>query len=192
LNEDEYRKTMLSSRSEIKALEGLIGVSDSQIEIAKSDYYPKVDLVGSYSRYDDSYINGSGGNDEDELRAQLVLSMNLFRGFSKEARTSKARLDKRQLQYDLQELNETLTNDLRNLFIDYRISLANVEVARRSIEQAQENLRITRMKYEEGLQRESDLLDAITNLSRAQANEVAVVRTVYLNYFRIIRMVDGF
>lgn len=64
--------------------------------------------------------------------------------------------------------------------------------ARRSIEQAQENLRITRLKYEEGLQQESDPLDAITNLSRAQANEVAMVRTVFLNYFQIIRMVDGF
>jgi len=192
LDEEEYRSKMLASRSEIKALEGLIGVSDSQIQVAYSDYYPKVDLVGSYSHYNDKYINSSSGNDEDELRAQVVVSMNLFRGFTKEARTSKAKLDKRQLQYDLQELKDTLTNDLRNLFIDYRISLANVEVARRSIEQAQENLRITRLKYEEGLQRESDLLDAITNLSRAQANEVAVVRTVYLNYFRIIRMIDGF
>ncbi|SHO47150.1 TolC family protein [Desulfopila aestuarii] len=192
LDEEAYRQKMLSSRSEIKALEGLIGASDSQIQAAYSDYYPKVDLVGSYSNYDDNYVNGAGDNSEDELRAQMVLSMNLFRGFTKEAKTSKAKLEKRQLQYDLQELKDTFTNDLRNIFIDYRISLANVEVARRSIEQAQENLRITRLKYEEGLQRESDLLDAITNLSRAQANEVAVVRTVYLNYFRITRMVDGF
>lgn len=192
LDEETYRQKMLASRSEIKALEGLISASESQVQASYSDYYPRVDLVGSYSQYDDNYLNGAGDETEDEARAQLVLSMNLFRGFTKEARTSKAKLEKRQLQYDLQELTETLTNTLRNLFIDYRVSLENVEVARRSIEQAQENLRITRLKYEEGLQRESDLLDAITNLSRAQANEVAVVRTVYLNYFRIIRMVDGF
>lgn len=192
LIEDEFYQKMLLVRSEIKALEGLIDASESQVQVAYSDYYPRVDVIGRYSRYDDDFINGAGDNDEDELRAQLQLSMNLFRGFTKEARTARAKLEKRALQYDLQELTDTLANDLRNLFIDYRISLANVEVARRSIEQAEENLRITQLKYDEGLQRVSDLLDAITNLSRAQANEVAVVRTVFLNYFRIIRMVDGF
>lgn len=192
LEEDGYRQKMLASRSEIKVVEGLVKAGEAQVQASYSDYYPKVDLAGSYSHYDDDLINGNGGDSEDELRAQVVLSMNLFNGFTTEAGVSKAKLAKRQLQYELQELEDTFTNDLRNLFIDYRISLANVEVARRSIEQAQENLRITRLKYEEGLQRVSDLLDAITNLSRAQANEVAVVRTVYLNYFQIIRMVDGF
>lgn len=192
LSETDYQQNMLVARSEIQALEGLIAASESQVQVAYSDYYPRVDLVGSYYRYDDDYITGAGDEDEDELRAQLVVSMNLFRGFITEADTGRAKLEKRALQYDLQELKETLSNDLRNLFIDYRVSLANVEVARRSIEQAVENLRITQLKYDEGLQRESDLLDAITNLSRAQANEVAVVRTVFLNYFQIIRMVAGF
>lgn len=192
LDEKEYLGKMLASRSEIKALEGLIEVSESQVKVAYSDYYPRVDLIGSYSRYDDSYLNGAGEETDDELRGQLQMSMNLYRGPAKEANTSRAKLEKRAVQYDLQEVKDTLTNELRNLFIDYRVSLANVEVARRSIEQAVENLRITRLKYDEGLQRESDLLDAITSLSRAQANEVAVVRTVFLNYFRIIRMVDGF
>jgi outer membrane protein TolC len=72
------------------------------------------------------------------------------------------------------------------------VSLDNVNVANRSIEQAEENLRITQLKYDEGLQRESDLLDAITNLSRAQYNYVAVLRTAFSNNFQITRMVDGF
>ncbi len=192
LNEDEYLQNMLNSRSEIKALETLVEATEYQVQVAYSDYYPNVDLIGSYSRYDDNFINGAGDNDEDEFRAQLQVSMNLFRGFTKEANTGKAKLEKRGLQYDLQELKETLENDLQNLFIDYRVSLENVEVAKRSIEQAEENLRITQLKYDEGLERESDLLDAIASLSRAQANEVAVTRTVFANYFQIQRMVGGF
>ncbi|EKD39977.1 MAG: TolC, partial [uncultured bacterium] len=72
------------------------------------------------------------------------------------------------------------------------VSLENVEVATRSIEQAQENLRITQLKYDEGLQRESDLLDAITSLSRSRYNHVAVQRTAFANKFRLTRMIDGF
>ena len=78
------------------------------------------------------------------------------------------------------------------LYIDLKVSLENVLVAKRAIEQAEENLRITELKYNEGLERETDYLDAIFNLSRSQYNQVAVLRTAFQNNFRLIRMVDGF
>lgn len=205
MDKEAYSQTMLETRSEIKALESLVGVSEAQVESEKSDYYPKVDLVGSYRFYDNdnsdsgSFDNeelpaqsDSGSFDDEELRAQLVLSMNLFRGFSTESNVTKAKLSARSGRYELAELKDSFSTDLDNLFIDLEVSLDNVIVATRSIEQAEENLRITQLKYDEGLQRESDLLDAITSLSRAQYNYVTVMRTAFSNNFQIIRMVDGF
>ncbi|MEE4134729.1 MAG: TolC family protein, partial [Desulforhopalus sp.] len=105
---------------------------------------------------------------------------------------AKARLEERAVGYELEELKQTLLTELDNLVIGLRVSLDNVEVSLRSIEQAEENLRITQLKYQEGLERESDLLNAITSLSRAQYNHVAVVRTVFNDNYLLIRMVDGF
>jgi outer membrane protein TolC len=192
MDKDAYTATMLENRSEIKALETLIGVSEAQAKSEESGYYPKVDLVGSYKFYDDNYISGAGNYDDDELRAQLVLSMNLFRGFSTQANVTKAKLSARATRYELEELKDSFTTDLDNLYIDFEVSLDNVNVANGSIEQAQENLRITQLKYDEGLQRESDLLDAITSLSRAQYNYVTVLKTAFSNNFQLTRMVDGF
>lgn len=192
MDKKAYTQAMLETRSEIKALETLVGVSDAQVKSKKSGYYPKVDFVGSYTFYDDDYISGSGQYDDDELRAQLVLSMNLFSGFATDSNVTKAKLSARSGRYELTELKDSFSNDLDNLFIDFEVSLDNVNVATRSIEQAEENLRITQLKYDEGLQRESDLLDAITSLSRAQYNYVTVLRTAFSNNFQIIRMVDGF
>ena len=186
------REQMLSRRSELLALKGLTQSASVQVKAEQSAYYPRVDVVGSYSRYDDDFFTGSGELNDDELRAQMVLSLNLFDGFSRESTISKARLTVREIQYDQAELQNNLDTDLANLFIDYRVSMANVEVAREDIKHAEENLRITQLKYKEGLQRESDLLDAVTNLSRARYNEVAVIRTVFENAFRITRMVEGF
>ncbi len=192
VEKDVYTHKMLAERSEIKALESSIEATLSQEKAALSGYYPQLDVVGSYSRYDDATINGSGSVSEDELRAQLVMSVNLFKGFTTDATVSKAKLQTRSLQYDLEELKDFLVTDLDNLFIDFQVSLENVAIANRSIEQAEENLRITQLKYKEGLQRESDLLDAITSLSRAQYNYVAVIRTLFSNHFRLTRMVEGF
>ncbi|MCF8056961.1 MAG: TolC family protein [Desulfocapsa sp.] len=191
-DQETCREKMLSRRSELLALEGLTESASVQVKAEQSVYYPRVDVVGSYSRYDDDFINGSGEVSDDELRAQMVLSLNLFDGFSRESTVSMAKFTVREIQYDQAELKNTLDTDLTNLFIDYRVSLANVEVAREDISHAEENLRITQLQYKEGLQRESDLLDAVTNLSRARYNEVAVIRAVFEKAFRITRMVEGF
>jgi outer membrane protein len=186
--------TMLSERSEIKALKGLAEAGRMQVEAVSSDYYPRVDLVSSYSKYDDNYINSSGdiGSVGEELRTQVVLSMNLFNGHVTESTVAKAKLEVRGLQYDLQEMEDTMKATLKNLYIDFKVSLDNISVAKENIDHAKENLRITQLKYNEGLQRESDVLDAVTSLSRAQYNQVAVIRNAFLNHFQITRMVEGF
>lgn len=186
-----YAAKMLAERSEIKALEMAIGATTAQIEAARSGYYPRVDAVGSYRRVDDALVGDASAADE-EWRAQMVLSVNLYQGRATEAAVAKSRLQLRAQQQELQELKESLGNDLDNLFIDLQVSLDNIPVAKRSIESAEENLRITELKYQEGLQRESDLLDAITSLSRAQYNYVAVLRTMFTNHFQLLRMVGGF
>jgi outer membrane protein len=185
---------MLAERSELKALKGLIEAARMQTEAASGDYYPRVDLVGSYNKYDDEYLSGSGdiGSQGEELRGQLVLSMNLFNGRVTESTVGKAKLEVRGLQYDLQEMEETMKTTIKNLYIDYKVSLDNIGVAEENIDHAKENLRITQLKYNEGLQRESDLLDAVTSLSRARYNYVAVIRNAFLNHFQITRMVEGF
>lgn len=192
MDKEELKGKMLESRSEIKALESVVAVTTARSAAEKSSYFPQVDVVGSYSKYDDDFLNGNGSVNDEELRAQLVLSMNLFRGFSSEATIARAKLETRAVQFELEELKNDLATELNNLYIDFEVSLENVQVAERSIEQAEENLRITQLKYKEGLQRESDLLDAITSLSRAKYNHVAVIRTAFLNNFQLVRMVEGF
>ena len=187
-----YADKMLAERSEIKALEAVIAASSAQVEVARSGYYPRVDAIGSLRRYEDSVVTGGGSSEDEELRAQLVMSVNLYQGRTTEATVAKSLLQTRAQRYELEELKHTLVTDLDNLYIDLQVSLDNVLVAKRSIEQAEENLRITQLKYDEGLQRESDLLDAITSLSRAQYNYVLVMRAVFSNHFRLTRMIGGF
>ena len=165
---ENNRSTMLTQRSELRALQKLMDASQLQAKAEESEYYPKVDLVGSYSNYDNDLVNGDGDINSDELKAQISVSLNLYRGGSTGESVAKARLETRGLQYDLKEQKDSFLTELQNLHIDFDVSLRNIEVALVGIEQAEENLRVTRLKYSEGLQRESELLDAVANLSRAE------------------------
>ena len=191
-DQDGLEQQMLTRRSELKVLESLAESAEYSVNAKYGDYYPQLDLVGRYRNYDDSFLNGQGELSDDELRAELVMSFNLFNGFQDEAEIARAKADVRSINYDLAELQDELRTALQNILVDYEISLANVDVARDDINSAEENLRITDLKYREGVQRQIDLLDAVSNLSRAQSNYVAVVKTVFENYFRVMRMIEGF
>ncbi|MEN8136705.1 MAG: TolC family protein [Thermodesulfobacteriota bacterium] len=184
-----YEEDMLNKRSEIKLLEETLGAATMQVKVARAGYYPRVDLAGKYSKYDNNPLGTTG--DDDEIRTQLTLSMNIFAGFAVKSRVSAARFAEQGLRYDLEEVKRDFKVQLRNLFFDYRVSDDNVVVAANSIEQAEENLRVNRLSYDEGVSTESELLDAITNLSRAKFNFVAAKSEGFANYFQIIRAVEG-
>jgi len=188
----KHEESMLEKRSEIKALEEAVRAAELTVKAEKAEYYPHLDVVGSYRRYDDDYLTGNGDTYDEELRASLVLSMNLFDGFGKNSQVKAARLEARSIRYDLEELKRDLITRLKTLFLDYGVNLKNVGVASGSITQAEENLRVTRLSYEEGITPEFELLEAIANLSRAQSNYVSAKSEVYADYFHIIRAVEDF
>ncbi len=188
---EEYQRMMLANRSELKTLDETNKAVGLQIKAARASYGPRLDVTGSYRRYENDYFPDDNTYDE-ELRGTAMLSLNLFDGFAKQAGISKAKSEKRNVAAQLGELQRGLETELSNLFLDYGVSLDTVAVSRTNILQAEENLRITRLKYQEGLEQESDLLDAISNLSLVKYIHVAARMEVFANYYRIIRSVEQF
>ena len=188
---DELEKQLLANRSELKVLQKQAAAADEQILLEKFSQYPRVDVISSYRRYDDNLVNGLGQKSLDELRHQLVISVNLFDGYSRQTRVTKAGMQARTVRQDLAELQDDLQTELRNLYQDYLVAVDNVAAAAAGTGQAEENLRITKLAYDEGLETEVDLLSAIANLSRSRYNLVAAKSAVFDNYFRMLRTVEG-
>lgn len=187
---DEYEKEMLKNRTELKVLEKLVEVHGAEVEMAKAAHYPQLDFITSYQGYDNDYVSGNGDNFEGEFRAQLALSMNLFNGFATRENVARAKIEQRSARLDLEELQSDLKAELASLYLDYEVSRDNIKAAQTNINQARQNLRFTRLKYNEGMQTESELLDGVSTLSRAEYNYVVVMTTLHANYFRILRMAE--
>ena len=109
-NED-YEQSMLAQRSELKVLEGLAESAELFARAQYGDYYPRFDLVGRYRNYDDSLLNGQGEFTDEELRAELIMSYNLFGGFGDAERVKAltCRTRGRSLRQIIGELNSYLT-----------------------------------------------------------------------------------
>ena len=189
---DDLKKTMMENRTELRVLEELAEAAQMQVKASYADYYPKLDATTSYRKYADDFRSSDGTSTNEELRSQLVMSVNIFDGFNKGSGVRRAKLEKQIIKHDIEELKLDLDTDLKNLLLDYEVSIENTDVSLSSIEQAEENLRITDLKYKEGLETETNLLDAIANLTRAKFNHIIAKFDVYNNYYRITRAVEGF
>ncbi len=189
------KEIMLLNRSDIKMLKKLIAASNAQVNAARSSYYPSVNIDGIYKRYDDHYLNGCGDYTDtydDELRAQVTVSMNLFDGMAKGANVGKARANENSLQYDLYELQQSHSNNLMNYYLDFNVSQRNIIVTETGIEQAKENVRIAELSAEEGIITTSELLDTVANLARAEMNNIAATSVLFLSYYNIKRTIESY
>lgn len=182
---------LLAKRSELQVLARQAAAADEQIGIERASQYPRVDITGSYRRYEDNLFTGLGDNSQEEFRNQLVVSFNLFDGYARKARMAKAGLQARTVRQDLAELQDELLTELRNIYQDFQVAVDNVAAAAAGIGQAEENLRITKLAYDEGLETEANLLSAIAGLSRARYNLAAAKSAVFDNHFRILRTTEG-
>nr|WP_319394882.1 TolC family protein [uncultured Desulfobacter sp.] len=187
-NPAHYQDLLMDNRSEIQALRCRVADYKIRVNSAKAGFYPKLDLVGQYLTRDD----GPGTSDNgEESRVMLRGTINLFDGLRKNRELGKARLDVVKARADLTEFEREMTNRLDNLFLDFSVSLKNMDVADQSRTEARENLRITRLSFERGILTSTDLLDAIYYLSRARFKLVESRITMFQNHFRILRMVES-
>jgi len=86
--------------------------------------------------------------------------------------TKRARWQARQSQSRLMDLKLAVQQELEEAILNYRASLKAVDVARRGVESAQEDMRLSEERYQQGLGTILDLLEAQVALTRARNNLV--------------------
>ncbi|MEJ2638310.1 MAG: TolC family protein [Desulfosarcinaceae bacterium] len=193
-DKESYRRRMLAQRSEIRALEMVVAARKETAKAKRAAYYPSLNFSAGYRHYGDDYLWGMTTEDgsEAEMRLQARVDLNIFDGFKKDHTLKRAKLDIRQARLDLAELKQLLATTLDNALLDYEVSLKNISVARTGIDQAEESLRVVELSFEEGVETATEVLDAIYLLSRAKLNFISAKRTVFLNYYRILRTIEDF
>ncbi len=190
---EDYEDLLFKNRSELGALRSSLTASGHRIKSAKSDLYPRADLSVTYNSFNrTNYFLDSFENSNDEVRCQATISINLFDGLQKHAKISQAVLEEKQVSYDITELEESLLTSLKNSIIARDVAFKNLEVAESGTKEAQENLRVTDLSFDQGIATSSDVLDAIFNLSRARYNLIFAHSEIFLNDFQLQRLVESF
>jgi outer membrane protein TolC len=99
----------------------------------------------------------------------------LFNGFSDKARIEESKSALRQSQAEQERAGSAIRLQVRRAYADLRAAAQRIDVAKASVAEAEESLRITQNRYETGLSNVTDLLRTETAVLEARTRHLAAI-----------------
>jgi TolC family type I secretion outer membrane protein len=150
-------------RLELKELAVQEAMAKEEVEKARAAFLPSVDLVGNYQIHTEDF-DGSG----DSYTVGAVVSLNLFAGLETSAKVSEVQAALRQTQALRRQMQSQAALEVRQAYAQAISAFQRIGVARQTVLQAEESLRIVTNRYASGLLTIVDLLTAENTLQQAR------------------------
>ena len=173
----------LDNRSELRRLQIIEEARDAGLEIARADYRPQVDLVGSYGKRRGNF-SSSFDDSPEGWSVGVVASWDIFDGAARKGRVRQARSRLQQSKIESDSLRLAIEVQVRQAISELQEAEELVNAAKKAVEQAEEALRLADSRYEAGAINQLDVLEARVALTESRTNRLEA------NYRHIIAVED--
>ncbi|MBN1614796.1 MAG: TolC family protein [Deltaproteobacteria bacterium] len=161
----------LANRSEIKSYALKVEQAKKAVRLARSEYFPSLSMVGNYARFgDDPDVAGSLYQDQESWYIMAVANWNFWEWGKTKNKVDFSRSKANQATDLLTNIRDQVTLEVKNAYLLLREAEKQVAVAKRAIDQAEENFRINEERYREQVATSTDVLDAQTLLTKAKSD----------------------
>lgn len=165
-NIDEYEQLAIQNRKDIQALNYRKKAAAVAIKSANTEAYPNIALTGGYvAAYVPNIITITNA-----LNVGIGVQYNLASLWKTNTKLQQAKAKEKELQANEGELNDAIRLQINQDYQNYLLSQKRIEVYQKSLQQATENFRITKNKYDNSLVTVTELLDADVALTQAKLN----------------------
>ena len=150
---------------DLRDLDARIRAKEAGISSVRSEYYPTLYVSGGYE-----YTQNQYQLHEENWTVIAGVNVNLFGGGATSSRVGMARGELTSLQYARDKALDAVRLDVQAALLDLSSSRKKIEVAMVAVAQAEENLRLQRLRYQEGVGIGTEVLDAVTLMTVAETN----------------------
>ncbi|MBO9682229.1 MAG: TolC family protein [Flavisolibacter sp.] len=174
---DEYVQSALKNRKDMEAMGLRKQAADLGVKAIKADRYPAIALTGGYIAADIPKMLTI----TNAANIGVGISYNLGSLWKNKAKVEQAEAQSRQLEATQELMNNNIRLQVNRAYLNWLSSQKKLEVYTKAVEQADENYRIVKNKYNNGLATVTDLVEADVaqlqshlNYSIAKADAVIV------------------
>ncbi len=131
------------------------------------DFLPSISLFASYGWQE---TNLKFSSDADLLLGGVQLQWNFFSGFGTTAKVHEAEAQLEELRYQTEAATNGIKLELESARLDKVNAVERISIAHKQLSSADENYRIVKLQYDNGMTTLITLLDAQTTFANAKAN----------------------
>lgn len=163
---DDYVQSAITNRRDIAAIDLRKQAAQTGVKVVKAEYYPSIQLTGGYI----------AANIPNVLTITNATNIGLGVAYSigslwkTKAKIQGAEARARQLVASEELLNDNIRLQVNRAYLNWLSSQKKIEVYAKAIDQANENYRIVKNKYNNSLATTSDLLEADVAQLQARLN----------------------
>lgn len=157
---ENYSLTISDNRKDIQAIQKTSDAYEKMLQSSKMNFAPRLNAFGSYEWYDNTiFAANSGGY---LVGAQLL--WNVFDGYKSIGKMQKAKSDFQKSEFESQEYKSKSQLELNKANRQLVDAENKVNLEKLALEQSQEAYRIRSNRFEQGLEKTSDLLLSETQM----------------------------
>lgn len=165
-------------RSDIRAMELATEARKEMYTADKMSFLPRLNAFGSYELYDEDMFQGEASG----YIAGIALSWDVFQGSKRIGKMQKSKAEYEQAKLEYEEYVSKSTLELNKARRALKDAENKLELSELAMQQSDESLRIRTNRFEEGLEKTSDLLSAE---AKYLEKELEYYQTIYeYNYAR--------
>lgn len=181
---NDYIQAAGSSRYDKAALSLQRKAADVEVKQTKSGRYPSLALTGGYIAADIPHFVTI----TNAVNIGLGVSYNIGSIWKGRASIKQAEAQSAQLAAQELGLDEKVRLQVNKAYLDCLSSKKKIDVYERSVDQANENYRITRNKYDNSLASTTDLLDADVAQLQAKLNYAFAKADALVTYYQLLKV----
>jgi OMF family outer membrane factor len=166
-------------RKELAQLEESEKIQSKLVDLEKSDYRPKVVLIGNikYANNQNSIKDWDAPDWDKNINKTITLnaSMNLFNGMQTREKVAQAKSSLRSTQIQKESVERGFRLQIETCVNDLKDAEQQLSIKKRSVELAQRNQELTEASYTLGKETQLNLLEATMKLRNAKLNYMEAV-----------------
>jgi len=179
-------KLAIDRRPDLAAFRRMVEVGRAEYDVIRRGNLPGIVGVAGYN-----YTSDEATINKDWMDASVLLQIPLVDGFNTQFRLKRKKKEIAEaIDFHDEKLDDILL-DVNLAWLQVRDSAERLPVARKSIDLAEENLRVMRDQYVAGLVSTADMLIEEDRLSQARSNHIRALYDCHSSAARLVNATGG-
>lgn len=163
-------KHAYEGRPEIRSIRAKIESAKTNIRQAESGLYPGLSLDASYGWQKDTFMP-----DDRKWSVGLTISIPVFEQLTTRSKINQAVANLNGIKSSELQTLRNVELDVQQAWVALKEALERLNVTRKALELAVEDIRVSEGRYKEGLGNILEVIDAQTALTQARVNDVVAI-----------------